>query len=49
MSASIILSLTAAERTALIEQTLWLCGGMTIAMMVLVFVAWWFLYPGEAG
>lgn len=29
----------------LIEQTIWLCGGMTVAMAALIFFAWWFWYP----
>lgn len=29
----------------LIEQTIWLCGGLAMAMSMLVFVAWWFWYP----
>lgn len=49
MSASIILSLTTAERAALIQETLWLACGMTLATVAAVFLAWWFLYPKEAG
>ena len=49
MTAAMILTLTAAERAALIQETLWLACGMTIATVVAVFLAWWFLYPKEAG
>lgn len=39
------LLLSEIERAALVEQTIWLCGGLTVAMVVLVFAAWWFWYP----
>lgn len=33
----------------LMEQTAWVCGGLTVATAALVLVAWLFLYPQEAG
>lgn len=44
-----VLILTEVERTAMIEQTIWLCGGLTTATAALVFAAWWFWYPEVAG
>ncbi len=43
------LILTEVERAAMIEQTIWLCGGLTTATVALVFAAWWFWYPEVAG
>lgn len=41
--------LTEVERAAVIIQTAWLCGGLTVAMAALIFAAWWFWYPEVAG
>lgn len=43
------LILTEVERAVMVEQTIWLCGGLAMAMSMLVFVAWWFWYPEAAG
>ncbi|WP_312414135.1 hypothetical protein [Shinella sp.] len=49
MSLAKIMTLTAAERAALIQDTIWLACGMSLATVAAIFLAWWFLYPKEAG
>ncbi|WP_242221756.1 hypothetical protein [Shinella zoogloeoides] len=39
------LILTEPERSVMVAQTIWLCGGLTVAMAALIFFAWWFWYP----